>query len=134
MQYCIFVWNDKKPSLNNQLIDSYMIFIELSEQGVSASDADRPVNSPNETFIRSLSSARNYKQLLIYFLNEINNYDPSYALSKLDLENYAEERAIVLGKLGIQTEKCQIAVFDVIQIFFFLKESITRHSTSMYQF
>jgi len=111
-----------------------MIFIELSEQGVSASEADRPVNTPNESFIRSLSSARNYKQLLIYFLNEINYYDPSYALSKLDLENYAEERAIVLGKLGIQTEKCQIAVFDVIQIFFFLKESITRHSTSMYQF
>jgi len=79
-----------------------MIFIELTEQDVSASDADRPVNNPNESFIRSLSSARNYKQLLIYFLNEINNYDPSYALSKLDLENYAEERAIVLGKLGIQ--------------------------------
>ena len=97
LQYCVFVWMNKSSTLNNLLIDSYMAFIENSKR--NESEASQLVNQMNTNLMSSCSS--NYKQMLIYFLNETKNYDPMYALSKLDLENYAEERAIVLGKLGI---------------------------------
>ncbi len=76
-----------------------MKFIELSKQNQEAIIT----NLLNDSFISSFTN--NHKQLLIYFLNETNNYDPLYALSKLDLDNYAEERAIVLGKLGNYFQK-----------------------------
>ncbi len=41
---------------------------------------------------------------------ETNSFDSSYALSKLDLESYAEERAIVLGKMGKHHEALSIYV------------------------
>lgn len=74
-----------------------MAFIENSKK--NESEEGQVNNQMNVNLINSCSS--NYKQMLIYFLNETKNFDPMYALSKLDLENYAEERAIVLGKLGM---------------------------------
>jgi len=56
------------------------------------------VNNTNSLFISSLSTS--YKQLLIYFLTETKNYEALFALSKFDLDNYPEERAIVLGRQG----------------------------------
>ena len=91
LQYCIFVWNDKSKYLNNQLIDTYMAFLELAQQ----TDNDQQnTNLANEKFLKSCS--KNHKQMLIYFLNETKNYEAMYALSKLDLDNFAEERAIKL--------------------------------------
>ncbi len=89
LQYCIFVWCDKNESLNNLLIDSYIRFIE------NESDVDL---------------VKKYKQMLVYFLNETKHYSPAYALSKLELDKYAEERAIVLGKLGKHHEALSIYV------------------------
>ncbi len=48
--------------------------------------------------------------MLIFFLTETNTYEPSYALSKLSFENYPEERAIVLGKMGKHSEALNIYV------------------------
>lgn len=93
LQYCIFVWNDKNPHLNNLLIDSYVSFIENQQ------DQDE-----------STKTSKTYKQMLIYFLTETKNYEPNYALSKLGFENYPEERAIVLGKLGKHLEALSIYV------------------------
>jgi Vam6/Vps39-like protein vacuolar protein sorting-associated protein 39 len=48
--------------------------------------------------------------MLIYFLSETNNYETNFALSRLDLANYGEERAIVLGKLGKHHDALSIYV------------------------
>ena len=48
--------------------------------------------------------------MLIYFLSETSAYDTAYALAKLDLTRYAEERAIVLGKMGKHREALHIYV------------------------
>jgi Vam6/Vps39-like protein vacuolar protein sorting-associated protein 39 len=80
LQYCIFVWNDSSLKLNNTLIDLYLIDI------------------------------KNLREILIYFLTETNYYDLEYAISKLNLESYPEERAIVLGKLGKHQEVLTIYV------------------------
>ena len=98
LQYCIFVWNDKSSTLNNRLIDSYTTFIENSKQTNTDYKQLELIRNANVGLINACSS--NYKQMLIYFLNETKNYEPMYALSQLDLDNYPEERAIVLGKLG----------------------------------
>ncbi|CAF0790190.1 unnamed protein product [Brachionus calyciflorus] len=96
LQYCIYVWNVKSSSLNNNLIDVYKDFIEKNHivQG-QIYDVDKP---------------KIYKQMLKYFLNQTNFYEPLYALSKLDLDNYPEERAVVLGKIGKHQEALSIYV------------------------
>ena len=88
LQYCIFVWKDNNTDLSNELIDSYINLIETS----------------------STNESNNFRKIFIYFLNETNNYDPNYVLSKLDLSKYPEERAIVLGKLGKHYEALSIYV------------------------
>jgi Vam6/Vps39-like protein vacuolar protein sorting-associated protein 39 len=80
LQYCIFVWNDSSLKLNNILIDLYLI------------------------------DSENFREILIYFLSETNYYDLEYAISKLNLENFPKERAIVLGKLGKHQEVLTIYV------------------------
>jgi hypothetical protein len=98
LQYCIYIWDERKTSLNNLLIDIYRAFIE-----------NNYVNTL-QTSTMTLMSLKTYKQMLIYFLTETNNYEPLYALSKLDFENYAEERAIVLGRMGKHHEALNIYV------------------------
>jgi len=84
LQFCVYIWNDANPNLNNLLIDTYKSFIEKLSTSIS-------------TQIQTVNTPGTFKKMLNYFLNETNKYEPSYALSKLDLDNYAEERAIVLG-------------------------------------
>lgn len=84
LQFCVYIWNDSNPYLNNLLIDTYKSFIEKLSTSIS-------------TQIQTVNTPATFKKMLNYFLNETNKYEPSYALSKLDLDNYAEERAIVLG-------------------------------------
>ncbi len=93
VQYCIFVWADKNPKLNNILIDFYVLLIEQKQSDKLEED-----------------QIKTYKEMLIYFLTETNNYEAIYAISKLSLENYPEERAIVLGKLGKHSEALTIYV------------------------
>ena len=93
VQYCIFVWADKNPKLNNILIDFYVLLIEQKQS-----------DKLEENQIKT------YKEMLIYFLTETNNYEAIYAISKLSLENYPEERAIVLGKLDKHSEALTIYV------------------------
>lgn len=84
LQFCVYIWNDTNPYLNNLLIDTYKSFIEKLSTSIS-------------TQIQTVNTPATFKKMLNYFLYETNKYEHSYALSKLDLENYAEERAIVLG-------------------------------------
>lgn len=95
LQYCIFVWNDKTADLNNQLIDTYIYFIEKKIE-------DSPSSGGQST--------QTYKQMLIYFLTETKYYEPNYASAKLGFDNYPEERAIVLGKLNKHKEALKIYV------------------------
>jgi hypothetical protein len=64
------------------------------------------VNSKNQ----SLKSDKTYHRMLKYFLYETQAYDSAHALALLDLTNYAEERAIVLGKMGKHHEALSIYV------------------------
>jgi hypothetical protein len=64
------------------------------------------VNTKNQ----SLKYPKSYRHMLKYFLYETQAYEPSHALSILDLDNYAEERAIVLGKMGKHHEALSIYV------------------------
>lgn len=97
LQYCIYVWNDKSTNLNNSLIDIYKEFLE----NTFLPSQNQKLNSTNP---------KSFKQLLKYFLSETKNYEPIYALSKLDLDNYPEERAIVLGKMGKHHDALSIYV------------------------
>lgn len=81
------------------LLETYTKFIETTSRGTSTDRQMELVNNTNAMFINSLATS--YKQMLIYFLTETKNYEPLFALSKLDLDHYPEERAIVLGKQGI---------------------------------
>ena len=104
LQHCIFVWNDTNANLNNMLIDTYISFIESNDEN------DGSGGKLASQLTQSSPSYKTYKQMLTYFLNDTNNYEPTYALSKLDLDNYAEQRAIVLGKLGKHNEALSIYV------------------------
>lgn len=95
LQYCIYIWNDKNFNLNNSLIEVYISFIEKNYLGVKGD---------------FLATPKTYKQMLNYYLSETESYEPSYALSKLSIESYAEERAIVLGKMGRHPEALDIYV------------------------
>ena len=97
LQYCVFIWSDVNPNLNNLLIDTYKAFIEKLSASVI-------------TQMKTANTPATYKKMLNYFLTETNHYEHSYALSRLDLENYAEERAIVLGKMGKHDEALSIYV------------------------
>jgi Vam6/Vps39-like protein vacuolar protein sorting-associated protein 39 len=104
LQHCIFVWNDKNPDLNNMLIDTYITFIESNQESPVKQQTSSPA-APSSSF-----SSKSYRQLLLYFLNDTNHYEPNYALSRLNMESYAEERAVVLGKLGKHHEALTIYV------------------------
>ena len=96
LQYCVYIWNDKEPKINNKLIDVYQDFV------------DHNYTLPNQK--AETKKSNSYKQVLKFFLNYTNNYEPLSSLAKLDLDLYPEERAIVLGKMGNHKEALSIYV------------------------
>lgn len=104
LQYCIFLWTDKKPHLSNLLIDIYKQFVEVFYKNIPRSDL---LLNP------ALEQSATYRKLLKFYLSEIGSYDFSFALSKLDLDQYPEERAIVLGRMDRHHEALNIYVNKV---------------------
>lgn len=96
LQYCVYVWKDREPKLNNKLVDIYQAFVDQNYV-VPGQKADS-------------QRSKRYKQVLKFFLNYTNNYEPLSTLAKLDLDIYPEERAIVLGKMGNHKEALSIYV------------------------
>lgn len=105
LQYCIYIWNESSAELNNLLIDTYKYFIENIVNLTSLF-----LTIKNFSKNSNLKYSKSYRHMLKYFLLETQYYDSSHALACLDLENYAEERAIVLGKMGKHHEALSIYV------------------------
>ena len=103
LQYCIYIWNDTSAILNNLLIDMYKFFVEKI---ASVINLFMLIDSKNQ----SLKYADSYRHMLKYFLYETQAYESAHALGQLDLDNYAEERAIVLGKMGKHHDALDIYV------------------------
>lgn len=101
LQYCIFVWNDHGAILNDALIEFYLKFIENESLLKYVVGFNRLVE---------LNDSQTYRKMLKFFLIETSYYDMNVALSKLGLEKYPEERAIVLGKMGKHHEALDIYV------------------------
>jgi hypothetical protein len=102
LQYCVFLWNETNSTLNNLLLDIYKRFIESDSLA-------RACTSYNKGLL-ALGDVKTYRRLLKLLLTETNGYDLSFALSRLDLDAYPEERAIVLGKMGKHHEALNIYV------------------------
>lgn len=99
LQYCVYLWSEKSANLSNRLIDVYKSYIEELHK-----------NLPNGLNVAHLNEPETYRKLLRLFLSETSTYDMSFALSRLDLDAYPEERAIVLGRMGKHHEALSIYV------------------------
>lgn len=100
LQYCVYIWADKSANLSNLLIDVYKRYVESLYANLPSGTTKNPAFDQSVT----------YRKLLKLFLSETSSYDMSYALSKLDLDDYPEERAIVLGRMGKHHEALNIYV------------------------
>lgn len=99
LQYCVYLWFDKNASLSNLLIDIYKSYIEGQYRQL-----------PTGVRNNALEQAITYRKLLKLLLSESSVYDLSFALSRFDLDEYPEERAIVLGRMGKHQEALNIYV------------------------
>jgi len=102
LEHVIHSWEETKAGFHNALIDKYKDRIQ--ELKKASKDNETPANAREKTEITEL------RNKLIFLLETSNHYIPGMVLVRFPYDDFFEERAILMGKIGHHEQALAIYV------------------------